>query len=147
MTNSWRRFHFLINFLMVVILFFIIHSKLFFYRWLKLFIVLLYVIIDFVMAIWRREQQKVSYVAHLAGAAAGLAVGIIVLKNRKVETWEIRLKNACLVACVLIYVVFIFWNIFKDYLEEKHVLSSIPTENALQDKNINHGESYCNWPL
>ena len=147
MTNSWRRFHSLINFLMVVILFFIIHSKLFFYRWLKLFIVILYVIIDLAMAVWRREQQKVSYAAHVAGACAGLGVGIIVLKNRKVETWEIKLKNACIVACVLIYAVLVFWNIFKDYLEEKHVLNSMPTENALQDKNINHGESYCNWPL
>ena len=100
------------------------------------------------MAIWRRydeQNQKVSYAAHVAGAMAGLAVGIIVLKNRKVEMWEIRLKNALIVASVLICVVLIFWNIFKDLIEENHVLSSTPTENALQDKN--NDPDFCNWPL
>ena len=95
------------------------------------------------MAIWRRKQQKVSYAAHLAGAMAGLGVGIIVLKNRKVEMWEIKLKKACIVACGLIYAVFVFWNIFKDYLEQKHVLSSTSNENDVQDENTDH----CNWPL
>ena len=115
----------------------------YFYRWLKLFIVILYVIIDLAMAVWRREQQKVSYAAHVAGACAGLGVGIIVLKNRKVETWEIKLKNACIVACVLIYAVLVFWNIFKDYLEEEHVLSLTTKENSNNDQE----EIACDWPL
>ena len=115
----------------------------YFYRWLKLFIVILYVIIDLAMAVWRREQQKVSYAAHVAGACAGLGVGIIVLKNRKVETWEIKLKNACIVACVLIYAVLVFWNIFKDYLEEEHVLSLTTKENSNNDQE----KIACDWPL
>ena len=93
------------------------------------------------MAIWRREQQKVSYAAHFAGAMAGIGVGIIALKNRKVETWEVWLKNACMAACGLICAVLVFWNIFKDYLEEKHVLSLMPKENDDQE------EIACNWPF
>ena len=52
--------------------------------------------------------------AHLSGAVAGLLVGIIVLKNRKVQTWEIKLK----ILCIITYSIFIggciLWNAMAD---------------------------------
>lgn len=36
-----------------------------------------------------------SYVAHLAGAGCGLLLGLVVLKNRRVQHWEVWLRAAC----------------------------------------------------
>ena len=69
-------------------------------RLMRLGIVILYAIIDFVVAIYKREssmQTNVSFVAHLGGVVAGFLVGIVILRNRKVEAWETRLKKLCFV--------------------------------------------------
>ena len=86
-----------------------------FFRWARLLIVLLYGIVDFVFSIIRRyaqdDQTNVSYVAHIFGALSGLLVGIVVLKNRKVEHWERKLKIACVITFVSILLVFILFNV------------------------------------
>ena len=90
-------------------------------RFLRLLLVILYAVIDTGWAIYRRynqnsekSYQKISVVAHLSGAVAGLLVGIIVLKNRKVHTWEIKLK----ILCIITYAIFIggciLWNVMAD---------------------------------
>ena len=67
------------------------------------------------------KYQKISIVAHLSGAVAGLLVGIIVLKNRKVHTWEIKLK----ILCIITFAVFIggccFWNIAADPIMQRYM--------------------------
>ncbi len=83
-------------------------------RTMRLVIVLLYGALDTGTAMWHRRRArtaaanaganlplpscKTSYAAHISGALAGLLVGIIVLKNRRVETWERVLKALCLCA-------------------------------------------------
>ena len=76
-------------------------------RLMRLGIVVLYALIDFVMAIYRRETSRVSWVAHLGGAAAGFMVGVVVFKNRKVEKWEETLQKVCSVSFGIIMGVFI----------------------------------------
>merc|ERR1712137_198184 len=51
-------------------------------RLMRLGIVILYAIIDFVVAIYKRQTQtNVSFVAHLGGVVAGFLVGIVILRN------------------------------------------------------------------
>ena len=65
------------------------------------------------------NSNKVSYVAHLGGAFAGILVGIIVLKNRKVELWERNLTIVCIVTFVLCMIMFIIYNIVgEDFYPE-----------------------------
>ena len=52
--------------------------------------------------------------AHGCGALAGLMVGIAVLKNRKVEEWEIQLRKICLFAIVIANCCAISWNLIAD---------------------------------
>ena len=58
------------------------------------------------------ESSAVSYVAHLAGAAAGLTIGLLVLKNFEQKLLEQLIWWLALgvyVACILFALVF---NIF-----------------------------------
>ena len=84
---------------------------------MRLGIVILYAIIDFVVAIYKREssmQTNVSFVAHLGGVVAGFLVGIVILRNRKVEVWETRLKKLCFVIFGILMGLFILWNLAGD---------------------------------
>ena len=78
---------------------------------MRLGIVILYAIIDFVVAIYKRESSNVSFVAHLGGVVAGFLVGIVILRNRKVEAWETRLKKLCFVIFGILMGLFILWNL------------------------------------
>ena len=49
--------------------------------------------------------------AHIAGATVGLLLGIVVLKNFKMENWEKYLWWCSLVALSLLFVVGIIWNL------------------------------------
>ena len=53
---------------------------------------------------------QVSYVGHLAGAGAGLLLGILVLRNLKEETWEKYLWWLCLAVFSLLVLVGVIWN-------------------------------------
>ncbi|XP_077975663.1 rhomboid-related protein 2-like [Styela clava] len=84
---------------------------------LRTFFVLFILCFDFGYSIYRRFDSssggaKVSFVAHVAGALAGLTMGLIVLKNfRKSLTDKIVFWVA--VAVYIALMVFaIFWNIF-----------------------------------
>ncbi|KAG1714270.1 Rhomboid-related protein 2 [Nymphon striatum] len=65
-------------------------------------------------------EQSVSYAAHLAGAIAGLLVGINVLRNLKVRTWETKLWWISLVTFILLMLGLIVWNAaFPKYFPEQ----------------------------
>lgn len=83
-------------------------------RFLRLSIVLLYSAIDTGVAVVRRSSHNISFTAHLSGAIAGLLVGIIVLKNRKVEKWEMKLKICCIVTFALFVGLCLLWNFIGD---------------------------------
>lgn len=69
-------------------------------------------------AIWRRyvkndSEDNIGYAAHIAGALAGLLVGINVLRNLEVKTWEkavwwlsIFIYSALMIAAIL-------WNVLN----------------------------------
>ena len=80
-------------------------------------------IIDTIFAVIRRfkptSDQQVSFTAHLAGAIAGLLIGIIVLKNRKVHAWELKLKMFCIISFGVFILSCLFWNVSADDIYSK----------------------------
>ncbi len=85
-------------------------------RFMRLLTVVLYGALDFGLAVYHRRRRpaaavKTSYAAHLAGAASGLLVGIIVLKNRRVEHWETCLKVVCVILFAMLMLLALVWNI------------------------------------
>ena len=80
-------------------------------------------IIDTIFAVIRRfkptSDQQVSFTAHLAGAIAGLLIGIIVLKNRKVHAWELKLKIFCIISFGIFILSCLFWNVSADDIYTK----------------------------
>ena len=89
----------------------------------RLVIVVVYMIIDTIFAVIRRfkptSDQQVSFTAHLAGAIAGLLIGIIVLKNRKVHAWELKLKIFCIISFGIFILSCLFWNVSADDIYSK----------------------------
>ncbi|CAH2052745.1 unnamed protein product, partial [Iphiclides podalirius] len=61
---------------------------------------------------WGRLQQNIGYVAHLAGAVAGLLVGIGVLRNLEKRKWEKRLWWAAVVIYFSLMIAGVLANIF-----------------------------------
>ncbi|XP_015114466.1 rhomboid-related protein 2-like [Diachasma alloeum] len=59
-----------------------------------------------------RETKDVGYDAHLAGALAGLLVGINVLRNLKVKKWETVIWWVSILTYTTLTTAAILWNIF-----------------------------------
>ncbi|XP_063982276.1 rhomboid-related protein 2-like isoform X2 [Diachasmimorpha longicaudata] len=72
--------------------------------------------VDVGQAVYNRyvlgTQDQIGYVAHLAGAIAGLLVGINVLRNLEVQTWEKALWWASIFTYTALMAAAILWNIF-----------------------------------
>ena len=87
--------------------------------------------VDTGLAIYRRHVESddtTGYIAHLLGAVAGLAIGIIVLRNRKVESWEVWLKWICVVGFLLATLASVLWNIYASdgyYLEQNYNTTTV----------------------
>lgn len=90
-----------------------IHGDLF--RLIKLVAVVFFAAVDTGLAIYTKhykpEKSSTGYIAHLAGALAGLTVGIMVLKNRKKELWESRLRLLCIIVFTSLVAGGITWNV------------------------------------
>ena len=71
-------------------------------RVVRILVVLGIISIDVVTVVWAAVKQvdsATSYTAHLAGVVMGVVVGLVILKNRRVEFWEKWLRvGCCLVA-------------------------------------------------
>lgn len=85
----------------------------------RLVAVLTLIFADFGMALYRRYGEftdetanRTSYAAHLAGAVAGLTMGIAILNNFKRQKWEDILLKVSIAIFVVIVLVAIFFNIF-----------------------------------
>uniref|UniRef100_A0ABD2WT52 EF-hand domain-containing protein n=1 Tax=Trichogramma kaykai TaxID=54128 RepID=A0ABD2WT52_9HYME len=73
--------------------------------------------VDIGQAVYARltdEKNQIGYVAHLAGAVAGLLVGINILRNLEVRTWEKVLWWASFITYLALMTAAIMWNIFYD---------------------------------
>ncbi|XP_011501874.1 PREDICTED: rhomboid-related protein 3 isoform X2 [Ceratosolen solmsi marchali] len=72
--------------------------------------------VDVGQAIYTRyvleTNNQIGYVAHLTGAIAGLLVGINILRNLEVRTWEKIIWWASFIAYTVLMAAAIFWNIF-----------------------------------
>lgn len=88
-------------------------------RAFRIFCIFLITSADVGFAIWNRyaatsalDPQPVSYVAHLAGALAGLTIGLLVLKSFEQQLHEQYIWWIALTiygACTLFAII---WNIF-----------------------------------
>ena len=59
-----------------------------------------------------QNDYATSWEGHLAGGLTGILLGIVVLKNRRVEKWETWLKLVCVLSYTAGITVMITANIF-----------------------------------
>ena len=93
------------------------------YRVMRLLSVIIYATCDIGYAVYARHMRgagTVGNLAHLAGAVAGLFVGLAVLKNRKKETWEIFLKLISSLFMISLCTVAVVWNVKGDSIYQKY---------------------------
>lgn len=62
----------------------------------------------------QQTEDQIGYAAHLAGAIAGLLVGINVLRNLEVQTWEKVVWWASIFTYIALMTGAILWNILAD---------------------------------
>lgn len=91
---------------------------------LQLLVFLVVTTVDVGQAIYSRyvvveSNNQIGYVAHLAGAVAGLLVGINVLRNLEVKTWEKVVWWASIVTYTVLMTAAILWNILYPSYYEK----------------------------
>lgn len=92
--------------------------------WYRLIAVLLLGGTDIGVALYNRyameTKSRTSYAAHFAGALAGFLVGLNVLRNLKIRSWEIKLGWVMLGIYGVLMLFAIFWNAFySDYFPKK----------------------------
>ena len=58
-----------------------------------------------------KENRNTSYAGHAFGAIAGAMIGVFILKNRKVEDWEVIFQWVVFALYGLLSCVFIVWHI------------------------------------
>jgi rhomboid-related protein 1/2/3 len=86
------------------------------FNWIRLVGLIVFAGTDFGVAIHDRyfteKKNRTSYAAHLAGAIAGLLVGIIALRNLRVRRWELVLGWFALVIYIMLMGSAIIFNVF-----------------------------------
>lgn len=59
-------------------------------------------------------ENRTGFTGHLCGAIAGLLIGVFVLENRRVRSWEKVVKIVCLVLFIFMLLFAIVWNIWGE---------------------------------
>merc|ERR1711976_176581 len=84
-------------------------------RGLRLFFVLAFTAFDIGYALYITYvlgyESSTSYAGHAFGALAGLLIGVFVLKNRKVEDWEVIFQWIAFAVFGVLILGFIVWHI------------------------------------
>jgi len=84
------------------------------------------------------EENRTGFVGHLCGAIAGLLVGVFVLDNRRVQSWESWIQWISLVIFALMIGFAIFWNILGDQIVGGRGFYPRPDYKPLGDENCDH---------
>jgi rhomboid-related protein 1/2/3 len=89
---------------------------------LNLVIFLILAAVDVGTAVYTRYvlqiDNKIGYAAHVAGAIAGLLVGINILRNLEVKSWEKKVWWASIILYTVLMLVAIIWNAaFPSYFQ------------------------------
>ncbi|XP_023342286.1 rhomboid-related protein 2 [Eurytemora carolleeae] len=77
----------------------------------RILVVLAILGIDVANMMQQDKDDRTGYSAHFGGGLFGLLVGIVILRNRKVQHWETWAKTCCLGLAVLGLSSLIIWNI------------------------------------
>lgn len=84
---------------------------------IRITFILLLTVHDVVFAIWVRfndPENRTGFMGHLCGALAGLTVGLFVLDNRKVRSWEPIVQWAALIFFLLALIFAVVWNVMAN---------------------------------
>ncbi|CAG9786088.1 unnamed protein product [Diatraea saccharalis] len=79
-----------------------------------------------VHARYTKEAPPVSYAAHVAGALAGLTIGLLVLKHAQQRLWERLLWWAALGAYAACTLFAVLYNVFSGPVDELHYMPPDP---------------------
>jgi len=91
------------------------------FKVVKLTSILTYIIVDTLLAVYSLNyglQNTTGYVAHIAGAVMGLISGILILKNRRVETYEVWMRLCCYLLITILLALGVLWQIVGDTVYE-----------------------------
>lgn len=84
-------------------------------RGVRLAFVIFVVVFDISSALYKafvlNEASSTSYAGHIFGAAAGLSMGVFLLKNRKVEDWEVIFQWIVFILFGIALCVCVIWHI------------------------------------
>jgi len=63
---------------------------------------------------YTEDENTIGFMGHFCGALAGLLVGIFVLDNRRVRSWEpyVQWTSFFIFSCLILFAV--LWNVFGD---------------------------------
>ncbi|XP_050345982.1 rhomboid-related protein 3 isoform X3 [Nymphalis io] len=78
----------------------------------------------------KQEAPPVSYAAHVAGALAGLTIGLLVLKHAQQRLWERLLWWAALGAYAACTLFAVLYNVFSAPVDELHYMPPDPPPDA-----------------
>ena len=87
-----------------------------------------------------KQDTNVSYSAHIAGAMAGLLLGVALLENRRVVRWEVKLKKVTVSLYLLFLLAEVLWHEVNDitssFLSNMNISRSGLSLNILKIKTI-----------
>ena len=73
---------------------------------------------DIALAIYVRfysdGSNRTGFMGHACGAMAGLLVGVFILENRRVRSWEPAVQYISLGLFIMFVLFAVIWNIFAD---------------------------------
>ena len=61
------------------------------------------------------KHVKFRYMGHFCGALAGFLVGIVILENRRVEMWEVKLKVVSICIYIVLLLGAVLWHLVSKF--------------------------------
>lgn len=87
------------------------------FAWVRLIGLVTFATSDIGIAVYDRyftmKNNRISYAAHVSGAVAGLLLGLIVLRNLRVRSWETLVGFIAATAYVILMCIAILFNVFS----------------------------------
>ena len=95
-----------------------------------------------------QNDYATSWEGHLAGGLTGILLGIVVLKNRRVEKWETWLKLVCVLSYTVAILAMIMANIFVSNCKDGCYFKEEWTWTKYEEVRSNISQSFhinCTW--